>query len=111
MVDSPSHCGLQMSTETLQLGLPGVEQQSIVDISRGQRVSAHYKIDNNSPIPDASSTSLDGDQWAKGEVKENMPLGGTRNNAANGRFPQSLNVVSFISSSQKTTGTGCSKLG
>ena len=60
------------------------EQQPTIYTSRGQRVRAYYETDNYTSRDDRSSTSSESDQWAKGEVKENMPL--ARDNVVIGTY-------------------------
>jgi hypothetical protein len=60
------------------------EQQPTIHTSRGQRVRAYYETDNYTSRDDRSSTSSESDQWAKGEVKENMPL--ARDNVVIGTY-------------------------
>ena len=60
------------------------EQQPALQSSRGQRVRAYYEIDTSRVVD--KSPSSENDQWARGEVKENMPLGGATDNAVIGIF-------------------------
>jgi hypothetical protein len=74
------------------------EQQPALQSLRGQRVRAYYEIDTSRVVD--KSPSSENDQWARGEVKENMPLGGATDNAVIGIFLFFKNFLCQLNSVQ-----------
>ena len=94
-----SHAGPQPTNHSpraiqqLVVNSSRAEQLPTLASSRGQNLRA-YEIDYTSRAVDRSST--ESDQWVKTEVKENMPLNGTTENAVIGIFHLFLLKVYFM---------------
>ncbi|XP_028399104.1 putative histone-lysine N-methyltransferase PRDM6 [Dendronephthya gigantea] len=99
--ESSSSQSSHASQQPISHQSPCADQQTTIQSSRRQRVRAYYETDGYaSRAAERSSMSPETDQWTTGEVKENMPLGGTKDYDAvldsqqkNTKYPQTLKAT------------------